>query len=213
MTEEIIIKANVRNLGSAESRRLRKSGFLPATVRNGKDISYVAIDQKEFDKKYFDGSVFITPLSLEIDGKKVTIIANDVDIHPVSDRPIHVDFNQINKGQEVRARVKIEFTGQDRSTALKRGGFLHINERMVDVICKNIDFIPEKIDVDISEFVVGDKIRSNNISLQENVQLKRKGEFLIASILGRGASKTEEDESSDSEDQEAESTEESDKKE
>jgi len=84
---------------------------------------------------------------------------------------------------------------------------------MVDVICKNIDFIPEKIDVDISEFVVGDKIRSNNISLQENVQLKRKGEFLIASILGRGASKTEEDESSDSEDQEAESTEESDKKE
>lgn len=208
MVEQVnIIKANVRTiLGSAECRRLRKSGLLPATIRNGNDITYVAVDQKEFDKKYFDGRVFSTPISLDIAGKKIDLITNDVDIHTVSDRPIHVDFNQINKDKKVNIKSRINFVGQDKSAALKRGGFLHINIRMVDLICKNYGFVIDDIDLDISDIPVGGKIRSNSLNLPDNVSLKKKDEFLIASILGRGGAKsTEED--ADSEGSEEESSE------
>ena len=198
MVEQVsIIKAKVRNiLGSAESRRLRKSGLLPATVRNGNDIFYISIDQKEFDKRYFGGGIFSVPILLDVDGKKIDIIANDVDIHPTTDRPIHVDFNQIDKDKEVKVRIKLNFVGEDKSLALKRGGFLHINIRMVDLICKDVSSIPENIDVDISTLLVSGKIRSDNLVLPSNTSLKGKKEFLIASILGRGGSKSEESEES-----------------
>tara|TARA_Y100000389_G_scaffold88700_1_gene85135 strand:+ start:12231 stop:12860 length:630 start_codon:yes stop_codon:yes gene_type:complete len=208
MVEQVnVIKASVRTiLGSAECRRLRKSGFLPAIIRNGNDITYVAVDQKEFDKKYFDGRVFSTPISLDIDGKTIDLITSDVDIHTVSDRPIHVDFNQINKDKNVNIKSRINFVGQDKSAALKRGGFLHINIRMVDLVCKNYDFVIDNIDLDISDIPVGGKIRSNSLNLPDNVSLKKKDEFLIASILGRGGAKsTEED--ADSEGSEEESSE------
>lgn len=192
--EEVIIKANSRNiLGSAESRRLRKSGFLPATITNKDKSVHISIDQKEFDKKYFDGKIFSSPITLEIDGKNVQILASEVDIHPVTDRPIHADFNQIDQKSEIKAKVKIKFTGQDKSTALKRGGFLHINARMVEVICKNIESVPETIDIDISEVKVGEKIRSDSVSLPENIKFKKKSTFLIASILGKGGSKSNEE--------------------
>ena len=136
------------------------------------------------------------PILLDVDGKKIDIIANDVDIHPTTDRPIHVDFNPIDKDKEVKVRIKLNFVGEDKSLALKRGGFLHINIRMVDLICKDVSSIPENIDVDISTLLVSGKIRSDNLVLPSNTSLKGKKEFLIASILGRGGSKSEESEES-----------------
>jgi large subunit ribosomal protein L25 len=193
------IKADIRTiLGSAESRRLRKSGFLPATIRNGEDISYVAIDQKEFDKQYFAGAVFSSPIAIELDGKKIEITTKDVDTHPVSDRPIHADLVQINKDQAISVKSRLKFTGQDKSAALKRGGFLHINVRMVDIICKNIDNIPTEIEIDISKVPVGGKIKSDVISLSDDIRIKKKNNFLIASILGRGGAKSTESSSEES---------------
>lgn len=196
MLEQVnVIKADARTiLGSAESRRLRNSGFVPATIRNGNDISYISIDQKEFEKKYFAGSVFSSPITIELEGKKVEIITKDVEIHPVSDRPIHADFIQINKDHPVVVKVKVNFIGQDKSPALKRGGFLHINVRMIEVICKNADSIIEKINIDIEKVPVGGKIRSDIIELPENISLKKKNKFLIASILGRGSTKSSQSE-------------------
>jgi large subunit ribosomal protein L25 len=196
MVEQVnVIKADTRTiLGSAESRRLRNSGFVPATIRNGNDISYISIDQKEFEKKYFSGSVFASPIIIELEGKKIEIITKDVEIHPVSDRPIHADFIQINKDQEIIVKARVNFTGQDKSPALKRGGFLHVNVRMVEVICKNIDSIIEKVDIDVEKVPVGGKIRSDIIQLPENTSLKKKNEFLVASILGRGGAKEDKSE-------------------
>ncbi len=67
---------------------------------------------------------------------------------------------------------------------------------MVDLICKDVSSIPENIDVDISTLLVSGKIRSDNLVLPSNTSLKGKKEFLIASILGRGGSKSEESEES-----------------
>jgi len=196
MVEQVnVIKADTRTiLGSAESRRLRNSGFVPATIRNGNDISYISIDQKDFEKKYFAGSVFSSPITIELEGKKVEIITKDVEIHPVSDRPIHADFVQINKDQPVIVKAKVNFTGQDKSTALKRGGFLHTNTRMIEIICKNVDSIIQNIDINIEKVPVGGKVRSDVIQLPENISLRKKNKFLIASILGRGGAKASQSE-------------------
>jgi large subunit ribosomal protein L25 len=195
MTETNIIKSVKREItGSAESRRLRKNGLIPATIYyNNGNLCHISVDQREFNKKYFAGNIFSSPISLELDGKIIEVISDIVATHSVSDLPIHIDCNEIENGKEIKVRVKFDFINQDKSAALKRGGFLHKNLRMIEIICNSPDFIPEKIDIDVSTLSVGDKIRTHSINLPENTRLKSKKELLIASIIGRSASKDAEE--------------------
>lgn len=193
MTSNFNLKADLRqSLGSADSRRIRKAGKIPAIVlgSNGQNLNIV-VDAKEFEHQYFKGNVQTTKAEIELDGKKISAIAHKIELDPVSDRPIHVDFLPVEKNKQVKAHVKLKFTGQDKSPGIKRGGFLHVVARKVTVLC-SADVIPDSIEVDISSAKVGIKIRNEDLKLPSGVNLANKGSGLIASMLGR-ASKEEEE--------------------
>ena len=88
----------------------------------------------------------------------------------------------------IKAQPKIKFINQDKSPGLKKGGFLHIVARKLDVLCNNEKSIPDFIEADVQPLHVGSKFRANNLTLPEGVKLLKKGNFLIASIIGRGKS-------------------------
>ncbi|MFT7098717.1 MAG: large subunit ribosomal protein L25 [Rickettsiales bacterium] len=193
MTSNFNLKANLRTkLGSSESRRIRKAGHLPGIIRdkNGENVNIV-VDSKEFEYVYFKGNILTSTVEIELDGKKITAISDKIELDPVSDRPIHVDFVPFAKDEEIKVKTKVKFTGRERSPGIKRGGFLHIVSRKVDVLCKPSD-IPEFVEVDISALFVGAKIRSTHLIVPANVTLVNKKLFNVASILGRGA-KSDED--------------------
>lgn len=188
----IALKAEKReNLGSSATRKIRKEGHIPAVIYSKKGNVNLSIQAREFEIEYLKGITLTSVIELEIGGKKTKVIAHKIDLDPVSDRPIHVDFLNCEEAKTIRAKPKLVFVNQDKSPGLKKGGFLHIVLRRVEVVCENEKAIPEKIEVDAGAMHVGSKIRAQNLQLPAGVKLLKKDNFLIASVIGRGKSEDE----------------------
>lgn len=188
----IVLKAEKREkLGSLEAKKIKKAGKIPAVIYSAKGNINLSVDAKEFEHEYYKGTSLTSVLELDLAGKKIKVIAHKVELDPVSDHPIHIDFYNCDETKEVKAQPKINFVNQDKSPGLKRGGFLNITARKVSVVCEGGKNIPDKIDVDVGSMQVGQKIRGNDLKLPDGVKLAVNGKFLVASITGR-ASKAEE---------------------
>lgn len=186
------LKAQKREkLGSNEARRIKNSGRIPAVIFSKNGNLNISFDAREFEIEYFKGNIQTRVVEVQLDDKKVRAIANKIELDPVSDRPIHIDFLNCDEAKAIKAHVKLAYVGQDKSPGLKKGGILHIVARKVELVCENEKAIPEKIEVDISSLHVGNKVRSSNLKLPAGVKLAKKGNFLIASIIGRGKSEEE----------------------
>ena len=188
----LVLKAEKREkLGTLEARKLRRAHRIPAVILSKNGNINLSLSQKDFDHEYEKGSILTSVLELEFDGKKTKVIAHKVDLDPVSDHPIHVDFLLCEDAKAVRAKPKIKFVGQDKSPGLKKGGFLHVVLRRAEVVCDSAKNIPSEITVDVSPLHVGAKIRASKVVLPAGVKFAKGADFLIASIIGRG--KSEED--------------------
>jgi large subunit ribosomal protein L25 len=188
----IVLKAEVREqVGSLASKKIKRQGLIPAVIYSKEKNINISLDSREFEQQYFKGVTLTSVIDLEISGKKTRVIAHKIDLDPVSDRPVHIDFMICENNKPIRAKPKINFSNQDKSPGLKKGGFLHIVARSLEVLCDGEKSIPQFIEADVSTLHVGNKFRANNLKLPTGVSLLKKGDFLIASIIGRG--KSEED--------------------
>lgn len=186
------LKAQKREkLGSNEARRIKNSGRIPAVIFSKNGNLNISFDAREFEIEYFKGSIQTRVVEVDLGDKKIRAIANKIELDPVSDRPIHIDFLNCDEAKAIKAHAKLSYVGQDKSPGLKKGGVLHIVARKIELVCENEKVIPEKVEVDISSLHVGNKIRSGNLKLPAGVKLAKKGNFLIASIIGRGKSEEE----------------------
>ncbi len=191
MSIKLDLNANIREkLGSSESRRIRKSGNIPAIIYNKGVNTQISVPSKEFEKEYFKGNIFTTLITLIIKGKKQEVVVNKIDIDPVKDIPSHITF--IKAEDIVKARVRVKFFNKEKSPGIKKGGFLNIIKRKVDLLCPANE-IPEEIKVNVSKMKVGDNLKSSDLDIPKNTSFTIKDrDFTIASITGRG-SKEEED--------------------
>jgi len=185
----IMLKASLReNVGSLAAKKIKKQGLIPAVIYHEKANINVSLDQKEFEQEYFKGIALTSIIELDIAGKKNRVIAHKIELDPVTDRPVHIDFMLCQNNQPLRAKPKVNFTNQDKSLGLKKGGFLHVVKRRVEVTCEGEKSIPQSIEVDVGSLHMGSKIRANNLKLPNGVKLLNTDNFLIASIIGRGKS-------------------------
>lgn len=188
----VVLKAEKReNLGSLVAKKIRKAGKIPAVIYSKDGNINLSVDTKEFEHEYFKGTALTSVVELDLDGKKIKVIAHKVELDPVSDRPVHIDFFNCQESKTIRAQAKLVFTNQDKSPGLKRGGFLHVVLRKVDLICENEKSIPSQIQIDLGSAPVGIKIRGFDLQLPAGVKLAKKDSFLIASIIGRASKEDE----------------------
>jgi len=186
------LKAEKREkLGSLEARRIKNSGKIPAVIYSKNGNINISVDKRAFEIEFAKGSVQTRVIEIDVDGKKIKTITHQVDLDPVSDQPIHIDLLNCEENKQISAKPKLNFLNQDKSPGLKKGGFLHVVLRQVEIVCDNEKDIPEKIDVDVGSLQVGSKLRSSRLKLPEGVKLVKKGDFLIASIIGRGKAEEE----------------------
>jgi large subunit ribosomal protein L25 len=94
----------------------------------------------------------------------------DIQYHPVSDAPMHVDFKRIDIKKPVSVVVPLQLLNTETSRGLKMGGTLNFAVRKVAVVAK-VDNIPEKIDVDLLELNIGDVIHGSDLKLSAGVEL------------------------------------------
>lgn len=206
--EQINFDVQIRkSLGSSRSRQVRRSNLIPGIIYGGDaKPTTIQADRKAYDRIYRQhaGESLIYHLNLVEDGKKVSdfpAIIKDVQLHPVTDEVIHIDFNRISLDKEIEIKVKIIVKGEAIGVK-KDGGTLEHLMWDLDIICLPTN-IPHHLEADVTNLGVHDSIHVKDLALPAGVRTKHDPESVVITIAGsmreEGAAATAEGEAAGSE--------------
>lgn len=172
MTETVKLTAQWRALaGKGPARAIRRSGRIPAVIYgDSKEPLLISLDPREFNKELHRPGFFAKLIDLQINGESHHTLPRDVQFHPVTDVPMHVDFLRVGAKTRLHVAVPVHFINQDKATGLKRGGMLNIVLHELDLICA-ADSIPDQITVDLTGLDIGASIHIDDITLPAGVQV------------------------------------------
>ena len=178
--------------GKGAARRLRKAGRVPGVIYGDKkEPELIHVGFVDLLKQVNTGTFESTLVDLEVDGGTIRCIPRDVQLDPVRDFPIHVDFLRLGKGARIAVEIPVEYVGHEKSPGLKRGGALNIVRHEVELYV-NADNIPEKIVADISSLEIGDVLHISDVTLPEGAApVIQDRDFTLATITGRAAETAE----------------------
>ncbi len=184
MRETLDLKVEPRGkTGKGAAYQTRKSGLIPGIVYGGADAPVlVQVDEHTLTRMHSTGAFLQTLVMLEIAGQKTRVIPRAVQLDPVTDRPVHVDFLRLTPGGRVSLEIPVHFRGHENSPGLKRGGVLNIVRHEVAMLCP-VDNIPEFIEGDLSGLDIGNSIHISAFNLPEGVKpMIRERDFTVATI-------------------------------
>jgi len=198
MSDALTLPAEARErAGKGASRQLRRQGRVPAVIYGGKEEpTMIHVEEKELIKQLDTGHFMNSIVELEVGGKKLRTLPKDVALHPVTDRPEHVDFLRLAKGGKIEVSVPVVFLNEEASPGLKKGGVLNVVRHELELVCEN-DKIPGEIEVDVTGKEVGDSIHISEVKLpagSESAITDR--DFTIATLVAPSALKKAEGDTS-----------------
>ncbi len=186
MSEQIVFRAERREkAGTGPARAVRRQGKIPAILYGGKEPpEMIAIGFNEFQRAVVrNPRLTSSVVILELDGRRIPVVPREVQLHPVTDLPLHIDFLRAEAGARIEVEVPVEFVGQEQCPGLRRGGVLNIVRRAIELECP-IDAIPERIEVDLAGFDIGDSVHISHVKLPEGVEPTiRDRDFTICVIV------------------------------
>ena len=170
MAETTILNGNLRtNTGKGFARASRRAGRIPAVIYGDKqDTISIDIAEREYKKIMTQSGIFSRLLDLNVDGKSNIVLTKDIQFHPVSENPLHVDFLRIGKGSTITVSIPVSFINEELSPGLKTGGVLNTVRFELELECP-ADKIPEKIEINLEGLVVGDSIKISTVKLPDGV--------------------------------------------
>ena len=195
------IEATARpRAGKGAARAVRREGKVPAVIYGDKKPpETIALDANELKKIYQSGGFLSTVYEITVDGANQRVRPRDLQLDPVKDYIVHVDFLRIGRGASVTVEVAVEFINDDSCPGLKRGGVLNIVRHAVELQCP-ADAIPEHLTVDLASFDIGDSINISAVTLPANVTPTiTDRDFTIATIAGAMAEEPAEGEEAEEE--------------
>lgn len=195
---EIIVQATKReSKGTGASRRLRRAGAVPGIVYGGgKDAVSLEFDHKNLFLQFRHEAFHASILTLDVEGKKESVLLRDYQLHPVRNTIQHIDFQRVSATEKIHVKVPFHFINEDVAPGVKLGGGLisHIMTE-ADVSCLAKD-LPEFIEVDLEKLEAGHTIHLSEIKLPkgvEFVQLAHGEDSAVVSIAKpRGGSAADE---------------------
>ncbi|CAN0053676.1 unnamed protein product, partial [Phaeothamnion confervicola] len=151
MADVVQIKASARpRSGKGAARAARREGKVPGVIYGGKsDPVGIVVDFNEFWKTVQRGRFLATIFEIDVDGKKSRVIPRDLQLDPVKDIPVHVDFQRVTPESRIRVKVPARFINDQASPGIKRGGVLNVVRREIEVFCPP-DAIPLAFDFDLT---------------------------------------------------------------
>ena len=163
---QVTMTAEVRTgRGKNEARRLRRCGKLPAVVYGGEDSAGipVTVDPKALLEIFHSESGVNTLIDLSVDGgKSGQVLVKEFQVHPIRNELLHVDFYRLALDKKITVSVPIILKGESLGVK-QQGGLVDFIQRDVQVECMPTE-IPEKIEVDISELMIGQGVRLHEVS-------------------------------------------------
>ena len=189
MAEAIELKAWARGRsGKGGARATRREGRIPGILYGDKrEPESIAVDYRAISQQLHTGHFQSTIFTLDVDGTKTRVIPRGVQLDPIRDFPIHVDFMRVGKDALVNVDVPVRFLNEAASPGLKRGGVLNIVRHEIAVRCP-ADAIPDHFEVDLTGLEIGDSVHISAIALPKGVRPTiSERNFTVATIVGRSA--------------------------
>jgi large subunit ribosomal protein L25 len=171
MSNHIKMTAALRDrAGKGNARATRRTGKVPAVIYgDSKAPVLISIDNLPIVKALHSGNLFTHLCDLEVEGQKHLVLARDVQLHPVKDTPIHVDFLRVSEKTMITVEVPLHMIGDEKSPGARAGGVLTLTHHTLEVSCR-ADNIPEGINVDVSTLDLGGSIKVEDLKLPANVK-------------------------------------------
>ncbi|MBO4764919.1 MAG: 50S ribosomal protein L25 [Bacteroidales bacterium] len=154
------IAGTVRTTGTkADIREVRNAGRVPCNFYgNGVENVAFSVDEKDFLALVSQPASFI--IDLDIDGKVSTAVLREVQYHPVTDRPLHIDFVAVTEDKPITIDVPVRIFGN--SEGVRQGGKLTVNVRKLRVSALMAD-LPDELPVDITTLKLGKRINAGDL--------------------------------------------------
>ena len=169
--------------GKGAARAARRRGLVPAQIYgNESDPVMISVERRHLEHELDQPGFFIRLLDIALDGRTHRVLPREVQYHPVSDRPLHVDFLRFSPTRKLTVAVPVRFVGEDLSPGLRRGGVLNIVRHNVEVLC-TADRIPTELEIGLEGLDIGASAHASMIALPEGVGFSiTERDFTIATI-------------------------------
>ncbi|MDR2596891.1 MAG: 50S ribosomal protein L25 [Treponema sp.] len=179
MSKVVLQAKNREKKGSAESRRMRRSGRIPAVLygRSGKSIS-IDLEAVDFIKNT-KGISESTIVKVEVDGKSYDAFVKDTQRNIIDGNILHIDFYEVESGIVLRAKVSIILHGNP--IGVREGGMLENPVHEIEVECLPKD-LPERIELDIAGLKANQSIHVRDIPLADGVKLISNPDQVVALV-------------------------------
>ena len=148
------------NVGKKGANTLRKEGSIPAVVYGGKEQLHFSILENEAKKLVFTPNVYL--IEIDVNGKKFKAILQETQVHPVTDRILHLDFLEVKENSPFKLNLPVRLEGF--SKGVRNGGNLSQNFRTLKVMGLLKD-MPDAVKIDITPLKIGDKIRVLDLNI------------------------------------------------
>jgi len=171
MSEIISLVAEPRDrAGKGVARATRRQGRVPGVIYGGKEPPVlISLEKADVARKVHSAGFFTHLFEISVGSHKHRVLPRDVQLHPLDDQPIHIDFLRVTKDATIEVAVPVQFINQEASPGLKRGGVLNIVRHEIELVCP-AEAIPEHITIDMTGFDVGDSIHISQVTLPEGVK-------------------------------------------
>lgn len=196
MSDTLTLSAATRErAGKGASRAMRREGRVPAVVYGNKQEPLsIHLEEKALIKALANGHFMNSVVMIDGVGEAVRTLPKDVQFHPVTDRPMHVDFLRIGEHSAVHVNVPVVFTDEEDAPGIKRGGVLNIVAHELELICDAAE-IPDVITISLAGLDVGASIHISAVSLPAGAQVAHaETDFTVATIVAPSALKSSEGE-------------------
>jgi len=161
--KSITIKGSEReSVGKVATKALRNAGAVPCVLYGGDQPVHFSAEEKAFKSLVYTPNAHTVVIDL---GKKTyNAVLQDVQVHPVSDKILHIDFFQLNESKEITMEVPVKIVGTSPGVLL--GGDLRLNQRRLKVRALP-KHLPDFVEASISELQMGNKLYVTKVETKD----------------------------------------------
>ena len=191
--------------GRGAARALRRSGRVPAIIYGGdnENIS-VSVEIRELQRELQRPGFANRLCEVMVGDDKIRVLPREVQVDPMTDTPIHVDFMRISPRARIRLNVPVSFIDEEASPGITRGGILNVVRHEIELVCR-ADAIPESIVISLDGLDIGDGVHISSVTLPAGVNPTiTDRDFTIATIAAPTVHVEEEPEEEELEGEEGE---------
>jgi len=181
-------------VGKGVSRALRREGRTPAVIYgDSKEPVAISLETKELLKALNTGSFMSTVYTVQVGKTKHNVLPRDLQLHPVKDSPVHVDFLRVSAKSQIAVNVPVNFLNEDKCAGLSRGGVLNVVRHEVEMLVPAGN-IPESIEIDLTKFDIGDSVHISDFDLPKGTEPTiTDRDFTVATIAAPSGGAGDED--------------------